>query len=206
MTTRDALLETFLSNTKRDVFHSVEHRRQIWREDPFDVECVHASARAQFQRQLARVTTPPGLDAGRVLLLLGEAGSGKTHLVRAFRNHVHLNGLGFVGYMPMTTGISSYSRYMLSNLIDSLDQPYYESLGTSTGLLRLSGAIAARAAIRRLSSRSSRTPALTRPRSSSSWSAPPICSSLSLGMLIWIWTSCALCSSCSARIMRSRSV
>lgn len=144
MTTRDPLLEAFLSGTKRDVFHSVEHRHQIWREDPFDVECVHEPARAQFQRLLTQATTPPGLEAGRTLLLLGEAGSGKTHLLRAFRNHVHVNGLGFVGYLQMTTSITSYSRYLVSNVIDSLDQPYYESLGTSTGLLRLSGALAAR--------------------------------------------------------------
>ena len=144
MTKRDALLDVFLSGSKKDVFHSVEHRHQIWREDPFDVESVHEPARAQFQRLLMQVTTPPGLDAGRILLLLGESGSGKTHLVRAFRNHAHVNGLGFVGYMQMTTSISSYSRYLLTNLVDSLDQPYYESLGTGSGLLRLSNAVAAR--------------------------------------------------------------
>jgi len=144
MTERDALLEVFVSNVKKEVFHSVEHRHQIWRENPFDVEAVHEQARARFQRLLTQVTTPPGLDAGRILLLLGESGSGKTHLVRSFRNYVHVNGLGFVGYMQMTTAVSSYSRYVVSNLIDSLDQPYYESLGTTSGLLRLSNAIAAR--------------------------------------------------------------
>lgn len=144
MTQRDARLDVFLSPVKKDVFHSVEHRGQIWREDPFDVPSVHEHARTQFQRLLTQVTTPPGLDAGRILLLLGEAGSGKTHLVRAFRNHVHLNGLGFVGYMQMTTSVSSYSRYLVTNLIDSLDQTYYEALGTGSGLLRLSNAVAAR--------------------------------------------------------------
>jgi energy-coupling factor transporter ATP-binding protein EcfA2 len=124
------------------VFHSVEHRSQIWRYDNFDVESVHQQARTQFQQILSQATTPPGIDSGRVLLLLGDSGCGKTHLIRSFRNHAHSNGLGFVGYMQMTTGASSYSRYILSNLIDSLDQPYYESIGT-TGLLRLSKAIAA---------------------------------------------------------------
>jgi energy-coupling factor transporter ATP-binding protein EcfA2 len=140
MATEDRRLDVFLSGAK-EVFQSVEHRSQIWREDPFDVDSVHAPARAQFQKMLSRANTPPGTDAGRILLLLGESGSGKTHLIRSFRNHVHSNGLGFVGYMQMTTGASSYSRYILSNLIDSLDQPYYESIGT-TGLVRLSKAIA----------------------------------------------------------------
>lgn len=140
MTTEDLRLSAFLSGA-REVFHSVEHRSQIWREDPFDVDSVHQLARTQFQKILSQATTPPGIDSGRILLLLGESGCGKTHLVRSFRNHAHSNGLGFVGYMQMTTGASSYSRYILSNLIDSLDQPYYESIGT-TGLLRLSKAIA----------------------------------------------------------------
>ncbi|WP_441291250.1 helicase HerA domain-containing protein [Sorangium sp. KYC3313] len=144
MTGRDAMLSVFMSNKKKEVFHSVEHRHQIWREDPFDVESVHDRARVQFQRLLSQVTTPPGLEAGRILLLIGESGSGKTHLVRSFRNHVHVNGLGFVGYMQMTTTVLNYGRYLVSNLIDSLDQPYYESLGTTTGLLRLSNAVAAR--------------------------------------------------------------
>ena len=55
MTKRDALLDVFLSGLKKDVFHSVEHRQQIWREDPFDVESVHEPARAQFQRLLTQV-------------------------------------------------------------------------------------------------------------------------------------------------------
>ncbi len=140
MTTEDLRLSAFLSGAK-EVFHSVEHRNQIWREDPFDVDSVHEQARAQFQQILSQATTPPGTDSGRILLLRGESGSGKTHLMRSFRNYVHLNGTGFVGYMQMTTAASSYSRYILSNLIESLDQPYYESIGT-TGLHRLSRAIA----------------------------------------------------------------
>ena len=48
MTERDARRDVFLSNVNKEVFHSVEHRHQIWREDPFDVETVHEQARAQF--------------------------------------------------------------------------------------------------------------------------------------------------------------
>jgi energy-coupling factor transporter ATP-binding protein EcfA2 len=140
-TAGEVRLDVFLKDP-REVFQSVERRYQIWREDPFDVESVHEQARTQFQRLLAQATTPPGTDAGRVLLLLGSSGSGKTHLMRSFRNYVHINGRGFVGYMQMTTSVSNYGRYILSNLIDSLDQPYYESLGPTSGLVRLSKVIA----------------------------------------------------------------
>lgn len=139
----DERLRIFLTSPT-EVFHSVEHRHAIWREDPFDVESVHEEARNVFKRLMARATTPPGVDSGRILLLLGESGAGKTHLVRAFRNYVHVNGLGFVGYLQMTTSTANYGRYLLSNIIDSLDQPYYASLATTSSLLRISNALATR--------------------------------------------------------------
>ena len=141
----DARLAAFLSPLAPEIFHSVQHRHEIWREDPFDVDSLHADARAVFSRLLSRATTPPGLPSGRILLILGESGSGKTHLLRAFRNQVHGEGLGYVGYMQMTTATQNYGRYMLSNLIDSLDQPYNELLSpTTSGLMRLAQAVASR--------------------------------------------------------------
>lgn len=141
--TIDERLRVFLTSPT-EVFHSVEHRHGIWREDPFDVDTVHEEARDVFKRLITRATTPPGVDSGRILLLLGESGAGKTHLVRAFRNFVHANGLGFVGYLQMTTSTANYGRYLLSNIIDSLDQPYHASLAPTSSLVRISNALATR--------------------------------------------------------------
>ncbi len=44
--------------------------------------------------------------------------------------------------MQMTSATNDYSRYVLNNLIDSLDLPYRESLGETSGLSRLSAALA----------------------------------------------------------------
>jgi DNA helicase HerA-like ATPase len=140
MTQNDLRLATFLSD-RTEVFHSIQHRHEVWREDPFDVETVHQEARATFERLLLRATTPPGVDSGRILLLLGDSGCGKTHLLRAFRAMAHERALGFVGYMQMTTSTSNYGRYVLSNLIDSLDQPYREPAETRSGLQKLSDAL-----------------------------------------------------------------
>ncbi|AKI98900.1 uncharacterized protein DUF87 [Archangium gephyra] len=137
MTQTDLRLASFLSD-RTEVFHSIQHRHEVWREDPFDVETVHQEARATFERLLQRATTPPGVDSGRILLLLGDSGCGKTHLLRAFRAMAHENSLGFVGYMQMTTSTSNYGRYVLSNLIDSLDQPYREPAEARSGLQKLS--------------------------------------------------------------------
>src|SRR5262245_43103270 len=138
----DPRVTAFCSPASPDLFHAVAHHQEIWRRDPFDVETIHADARAVFERLLNRATTPPPPPAGRILLLLGESGSGKTHLLRAFRGLVHGKRAGYCGYLQMTTAASSFDRYVLGKLLESLDQPYLELDGDTTGLMRLSNAVA----------------------------------------------------------------
>ncbi|NRD63157.1 DUF853 family protein [Corallococcus exiguus] len=139
----DARLAAFLADGP-EVFSSVQQGQTLWKRDPFDVESLNAPARASFERLVKRATRTPPPDAGRMLLLLGESGSGKTHLVRAFRNGVHARQVGYVGYMPMTVDASHYDRHILSYFIDSLDQPYDSGEGEDSGLMRLSDAVMAR--------------------------------------------------------------
>ncbi len=120
----------------------VAYANEIWKRDPFDVESIHPGARETFQRIVGRVREASGLPTGRILLLLGESGCGKTHLMRAFRNQVHARSSGYCGYLQMTAFTGQYGRYVLNNLIDSLDKPYDESRSETTGLMRLSNALA----------------------------------------------------------------
>ncbi len=106
----------------------------IWTPDPFDVESIHAEARAAFSRLLHRAAAPAA--SGKSLLLLGEAGSGKTHLMRTFRNEAHASGQGYCGYLQMTARADNYAHYVLSNLIDALEQPYQHPQ-PMTGFARL---------------------------------------------------------------------
>ena len=125
-----------------DIFHAVAHRNEIWHPDPYDVETIHEDAREVFRGLVARASTSPKPTSGRILLLLGESGSGKTHLMRAFRNWLHGGERGYCGYMQMTSATDHYGRYVLNNLIDSLSQPYYTPFGETSGLKRLSTALA----------------------------------------------------------------
>ena len=79
--------------------------------------------------------------AGRILLLLGESGCGKTHLMRAFRNQIHSRSMGYCGYLQMSAFTDQYGRYVLNNLIDSLDKPYDDLRSKTTGLMRLSNCL-----------------------------------------------------------------
>ncbi len=123
-----------------EVFSGIVHGNQIWAADPFDVEAIHPEAREAFARLLGRASAAEPPPTGKTLLLLGEAGSGKTHLMRAFRAAAHANGSGYCGYLQMTSRTDNYARYVLGYLIDSLDHPYRPD-GTQTGLRRLAGGL-----------------------------------------------------------------
>src|SRR5262249_33931028 len=120
----DARVAAFCSPDPPDPFHAFAYASQVWKPDPFDVDSIHRGARGVLRRVVGQVLRPSGLAVGRILLMLGEAGCGKTHLMRAFRNELHAGGRGYVGYMQMTAYADDYSRYVLANLIESLDQPY----------------------------------------------------------------------------------
>ncbi|MGC8642530.1 MAG: hypothetical protein ACP5XB_21960 [Isosphaeraceae bacterium] len=138
----DSRISAFCSGELLDLFHAFAYSSDVWKADPFDVESIHAEARKWFDRALNRVLEPSGLASGRILLLLGESGSGKTHLMRAFRGRVHSQHRGYCGYMQMTAFTGQYGRYVLNNLIESLDKPYHELESPESGLMRISNALA----------------------------------------------------------------
>lgn len=140
--TVDPRFELFCSQRGLDVFHPVTHQHQIWHPDPYDVETIHGKARDTYERLSNRVGRDVSSDSGRILLLLGESGAGKTHLMRVFRNQTHAQNKGFFSYMQMTSAATNYAQYVLRNTIDSFDKPYYQPLGATTGLLKLSNALA----------------------------------------------------------------
>ena len=137
----DPRMAAFLAPDCAEVFYAVATPNAIWKADPYDVETIHAEARAAFEHLLNRAGRTPPPPSGAVLVLVGEAGSGKTHLMRAFRSRTHGQGLGYCGYLQMTSEASNYARYILNNLIDGLEQPYQPDGPSRTGLARLSAAL-----------------------------------------------------------------
>lgn len=133
-----------------EVFHGVVSTHDVWRADPFDVEEIHAEAREVFARTVARAAGGPGGpgrtgdgQGGRIFLLRGESGAGKTHLMRAFRRHVHAGQLGWFAYLQMTANTANYARYVLDHVMNSLGEPYDLAGGVEeSGLQRLSDALA----------------------------------------------------------------
>ncbi|HEX7839820.1 MAG TPA: hypothetical protein VF469_20230 [Kofleriaceae bacterium] len=78
-----------------------------------------------------------------MLVVLGDSGAGKTHLLRGFRRHVQEGNRGFVVYAQLQSRTEDYSRYLLFHLVESLSRRYAEQSGRTglrelaSGLLRL---------------------------------------------------------------------
>ncbi|MHB0960435.1 MAG: ATP-binding protein [Pirellulaceae bacterium] len=146
MTLKDAKVEAFCSAHGPEIFRSVAYPTEVWFPDPLDVETIHADVRELFDILLSRATRSDRDNrVGRLLLLLGGSGSGKTHLMRALRTRAHQQSMGYFGYMQMTSSSGNYSRYILQKVVDSLDVPYYSTAANedrTTGLMRLSAAVA----------------------------------------------------------------
>ena len=137
----DRRVQAFLAPCR--VFGAVQQASSIFENDPFDVEEVHREARAAFAQLVAHATTTPAAHQGQMLVVLGDSGAGKTHLLRGFRHHVQEGSRGFVVYAQLQARTEDYSRYLLFHFIESLSRRYAERSGRTglgelaTGLLQL---------------------------------------------------------------------
>jgi hypothetical protein len=136
----DLRVQAFLAPSR--VFAAVQQASSVFDIDPFDVESIHEETRAVFEQMVDRATTPSQhSDGGRILLVLGDSGAGKTHLLRGFRRYVHEYGRGFVTYAQLHSGADDYARYLLHHVVDSLARPYAGPSGERTGLHELASGL-----------------------------------------------------------------
>jgi hypothetical protein len=136
----DLRLGAFLSPSR--IFASVEQIASVFEADPFDVETIHERTRTTFKQMVDRATTPSQhANRGRMLLVLGESGAGKTHLLRGFRQYVHEYGRGFVAYAQLHSSSDDYARYLLQHVVYSLARPYAGPSGERTGLHELASGL-----------------------------------------------------------------
>ncbi|HWO20512.1 MAG TPA: hypothetical protein VNO30_17200 [Kofleriaceae bacterium] len=136
----DLRAQAFLAPSR--VFAAVQQASSVFDADPFDVETIHAAARETFEQLVERATTPAQhSDLGRMMLVLGDSGAGKTHLLRGFRRYVHEYGRGFVVYAQLHSSSDDYARYLLQHVVDSLARPYAGPSGERTGLHELASGL-----------------------------------------------------------------
>ena len=120
---RQARFKAFLSPPTEQIFQSIAGLEDVWMNDPYDVDEIHQNARLVFSSQLDLCSDRQrNARRGRVILMLGDAGSGKTHLMGAFRREVEDRNAGYFTYAQMTTGVFDLWQYLLRHVVDCLQR------------------------------------------------------------------------------------
>ncbi len=143
---QEARWNAFCSPLGRRVFGAVAGAEDVWMNDPCDEESIHEEAREAFSEVLDLAADRARMPTrGSILLLQGDAGSGKTHLMGAFRRMVEQRGAGFFTYAQMTTSSPDLVEYLLRNVVDSLQKR--GGISRESAWLRLSDALVERPSI-----------------------------------------------------------
>jgi hypothetical protein len=103
------------------------HLRKIWQPPDFDVPELNQDVREQLFSRLEKLIQSPQMETPLGIPVLGNGGSGKTHLLRVLRKHCFEKGVGFV--LVDMTDVKDFWETVIQGYLTSLLQE--EPDGTS---------------------------------------------------------------------------
>jgi hypothetical protein len=103
------------------------HLRKIWQPPDFDVPELNRDVREQLFSRLEKLIQSPQMETPFGIPVLGNGGSGKTHLLRVLRQHCFEKGVGFV--LVDMTDVKDFWETVIQGYLTSLLQE--EPDGTS---------------------------------------------------------------------------
>ena len=122
----DPRVAAFCSPDLPELFHAFAYASDVWKPDPFDVESIHRGARDVLRRIVGRVLEPSGHGRRPDPPAAGRGRLRQDPPDARLPQRAPRAGQGYCGYMQMTAYTDDYGRYVLNNLIESLDKPYDE--------------------------------------------------------------------------------
>jgi hypothetical protein len=96
------------------------HIKSVWRDSNRDVDSLHKEWREAIIDELDRLKRANDPRSPLGMVLVGEAGSGKTHLLGAIRNHASSHGLGFI--LADMTDVHNFWETVLQGYLSSLQE------------------------------------------------------------------------------------
>lgn len=116
---RDERLAALVAGVQHDLFSSVVLGQRFWTDDPLDVPNLHSEARISFHRLLDALR---GQGTSRMMLVLGEVGAGKTHLLRALRASATHGYDAVCAYAQFNAPGSQFDAHFLNRLVQSCSE------------------------------------------------------------------------------------
>ena len=98
------------------------HLRSVWSDPPFDSGAIHTPLRAEFQERLDLLKQEQSINSPLGWLVVGAAGSGKTHWLSICRQQAVAKQIAFV--LVDMTDVRDFWNTVLQGYLDSLQQAY----------------------------------------------------------------------------------
>jgi hypothetical protein len=95
---------------------------QVWRNAAYDVPDLHIEIREEFVRRLDSMRRDTSGDSPLGWVIVGDGGTGKTHLLGTFRREAARRKAAFV--LVDMTDVRDFWETVLQGYIDSLQQPF----------------------------------------------------------------------------------
>lgn len=96
------------------------HMQSVWRDSTYDVDTLHQEYRRKITEEMTRLQGTTEVKSPLGMILVGSAGSGKTHMLSALRHYALSHNIGFV--LVDMTDVHDFWATVLQGYIDSLQQ------------------------------------------------------------------------------------
>ena len=98
------------------------HLQRVWTDSPYDSPEIHTKLRDQFAQKLDELKARDVMEPPLGWIVVGPAGSGKTHWLSVCRQQAVARGMGFV--LVDLTDVREFWQTVLQGYLDSLQQVY----------------------------------------------------------------------------------
>lgn len=112
--------ELKLRALQRVNFDWTSHLKSVWRNSEYDVDSLHYAERQKVFAEIDRLCNTTETNSPLGMVFVGNAGSGKTHLLSAIRHYSLSHGAGFI--LADLTNVDDFWMTILQGYVNSLQQ------------------------------------------------------------------------------------
>lgn len=98
------------------------HLESVWRDNTYDVRQLNRHLRIEIGDELSRLKDDPSILSPLGRVIVGKAGTGKTHLLASIREKISFHNIGFV--LADLTDVHDFWETILQGYLNSLDREY----------------------------------------------------------------------------------
>jgi ABC-type transporter Mla maintaining outer membrane lipid asymmetry ATPase subunit MlaF len=112
--------EADLNLLKAVNFDWVMHMKSVWRDSEYDIAALHQEQRTRIIHELEKIKATGDSNSPLGMVLIGEGGAGKTHLLSEIRRYSLSQGFGFI--LVDMTDVHDFWKTVVQGYVSSLQE------------------------------------------------------------------------------------